>query len=318
MAHPAPAARDDAALVGPPDRPVTVAPIAAAPPAARAVEATHDEPPLTADKPPARRAAPAKHDESPVEARGGASAGGDLELVDLLGGPPPIERTVAARPAPQPAARSSGEPAPRTDRAPDEDAGELADLSPGDQPAAIAAKPREPKLPRGERAPRPEPRNEASAVTDRADDTADDDAADDAAPAHEAAPRPARAERPTTAARAGKADSHARRARAVPADRAEYSRPERSVPAGGDDARKLVWFTINIGRSKNADPKWLIPLLCRRGGISKNAIGKIQILARETRVEISHDVSERFAAAVREPDTKDRNIHIEPLDSLAV
>ena len=79
-----------------------------------------------------------------------------------------------------------------------------------------------------------------------------------------------------------------------------------------------MWFTINIGRSKNADPKWLIPLLCRRGGISKNAIGKIQILARETRVEISRDVSERFAAAVREPDTKDRNIHIEPLDAVAI
>ena len=80
-----------------------------------------------------------------------------------------------------------------------------------------------------------------------------------------------------------------------------------------DDTHKLVWFTINIGRSKNADPKWLIPLLCRRGGISKTAIGEIQILARETRVEISHDVSERFAAAVREPDTKDRNIHVKPL-----
>jgi len=85
-----------------------------------------------------------------------------------------------------------------------------------------------------------------------------------------------------------------------------------------DDARKQVWFTINVGRSKNADPKWLIPLLCRRGGISKQAIGKIQILARETRVEISHDVSERFAAAVREPDAKDRNIHIEPLDAIAI
>jgi len=79
-----------------------------------------------------------------------------------------------------------------------------------------------------------------------------------------------------------------------------------------------VWFTINIGRSKNADAKWLIPLLCRRGGITKNAIGEIQILARETRVEISHDVSERFAAAVSAPDTKDRNIHIEPLDAMAL
>lgn len=74
-----------------------------------------------------------------------------------------------------------------------------------------------------------------------------------------------------------------------------------------------VWFTINVGRSKNADPKWIVPLLCRRGGISKRDIGKIQILARETRVEIAPGVSDRFAEAVRHPDPKDRNIHIEPL-----
>ncbi|HEY0480609.1 MAG TPA: DEAD/DEAH box helicase [Kofleriaceae bacterium] len=124
------------------------------------------------------------------------------------------------------------------------------------------------------------------------------------APADRAAhARPARAERPARAARPSPANGAAN----GPAN----------GPANGHDAQNLVWFTINIGRSKNADPKWLIPLLCRRGGITKNAIGAFQILARETRVEISRDVSERFAAAVREPDTKDRNIHIEPLDAVA-
>lgn len=58
-----------------------------------------------------------------------------------------------------------------------------------------------------------------------------------------------------------------------------------------------------------------MPLLCRRGGIGKQAIGKIQILARETRVEIAGDVSEQFAEAVRRPDEKDRNVHIEPLEN---
>jgi ATP-dependent RNA helicase DeaD len=81
-------------------------------------------------------------------------------------------------------------------------------------------------------------------------------------------------------------------------------------PAGG-----AVWFTINVGRSKHADPKWLIPLLCRRGGISKREIGKIQILQRETRVEIAGDASARFAEAIRRPDDKDRQIHIERLDT---
>ncbi|HUS31239.1 MAG TPA: DEAD/DEAH box helicase [Kofleriaceae bacterium] len=76
-----------------------------------------------------------------------------------------------------------------------------------------------------------------------------------------------------------------------------------------------VWFTINVGRSKNADPKWLIPLLCRRGDVTKRAIGKIQILMRETRVEIAPDAADHFAQAVRRPDDKDKNVHIEPVDT---
>ena len=82
-------------------------------------------------------------------------------------------------------------------------------------------------------------------------------------------------------------------------------------PPGGD----MVWFTINVGRSKNADPKWLIPLLCRRGEITKKAIGKIQVLAKETRVEIASDAAPQFALAIQKPDPKDRQIHIEPLDA---
>jgi ATP-dependent RNA helicase DeaD len=133
---------------------------------------------------------------------------------------------------------------------------------------------------------------------------------------HTGAERPARADRAMRAERHIEVERHARTER--PDRPVRPIRPTRPERPAQDDARNLVWFTINVGRSKNADPKWLIPLLCRRGGISKNAIGKIQILARETRVEIARDVSERFAAAVREPDTKDRNIHIEPVDSFAV
>ena len=41
---------------------------------------------------------------------------------------------------------------------------------------------------------------------------------------------------------------------------------------------------VDIGRRQNADPRWVLPLLCRRGKIGKQDIGKIQVLARETRV----------------------------------
>ena len=94
-------------------------------------------------------------------------------------------------------------------------------------------------------------------------------------------------------------------------DRGGAGRPSSSGGGGGAGS---VWFTVNVGRSKNADPKWLIPLLCRRGRITKRDIGKIQIMTRETRVEIHGEASARFAESVRKPDSQDRNIHIEPLD----
>jgi ATP-dependent RNA helicase DeaD len=80
-------------------------------------------------------------------------------------------------------------------------------------------------------------------------------------------------------------------------------------------ARGYTWFTINVGRTKKADPKWLIPLLCRRGNITKRAIGKIQIHARDTRVEIANDALDGFVAALRRPDDKDRDVHIERCDA---
>jgi ATP-dependent RNA helicase DeaD len=103
--------------------------------------------------------------------------------------------------------------------------------------------------------------------------------------------------------------------------RAARTQPTRSngerAPRGSNhgDAMNAVWFTINVGRSKNADPKWLIPLICRRGNVTKRSIGKIQVLARETRVEIAADAAEQFAEAVRRPDPKDPRIHIEPVDA---
>jgi ATP-dependent RNA helicase DeaD len=67
------------------------------------------------------------------------------------------------------------------------------------------------------------------------------------------------------------------------------------VQDGGQDG--AVWFRLNVGRSKNADPKWLIPLICRLGHVTKPDIGAIRIFDRDTRFEISPAVAERFAQA---------------------
>jgi ATP-dependent RNA helicase DeaD len=113
-------------------------------------------------------------------------------------------------------------------------------------------------------------------------------------------------------------DDRRQRSESVPQDRRSPPPDRRNRRDVEDEPSSnrgsAVWFTVNVGRSKNADPKWIIPLLCRRGGITKASIGKIQILARETRVEISADAAERFGEAARKPDAKDKNIHIERLD----
>lgn len=77
-----------------------------------------------------------------------------------------------------------------------------------------------------------------------------------------------------------------------------FERPER----GGADRREgfedSVWFRLNIGRHQNADPRWILPLLCRRGHVSKNEIGAIRIGPKETMFNIPRAIADRFAEAV--------------------
>jgi ATP-dependent RNA helicase DeaD len=60
-----------------------------------------------------------------------------------------------------------------------------------------------------------------------------------------------------------------------------------------------IWFRMDIGRRHNADPRWLLPLLCRRGHITRQDIGAIRIAANETMFEVPRAVASRFAAAVK-------------------
>lgn len=83
-------------------------------------------------------------------------------------------------------------------------------------------------------------------------------------------------------------------------------------PTGERDGRPTVWFRLNIGRLKNADPRWLIPLICRQGKITKQDIGDIRIQERETRFEVDAAAAPRFLAALRQVVRPEGRI--EPLD----
>jgi ATP-dependent RNA helicase DeaD len=139
-----------------------------------------------------------------------------------------------------------------------------------------------------------------------------------------AAPRPGPARaRPGQAPHARthpQARTAARAAGAGPTGGARAPAASRTSPGGharpvaradkGRAADDAVWFRVNVGRSRNADPRWLLPLLCRRGQVSKPEIGKIRILAGETHFQVARHAAPRFGRAAQRPDEKDPQIHI--------
>ncbi|RWK54326.1 DEAD/DEAH box helicase [Mesorhizobium sp.] len=86
------------------------------------------------------------------------------------------------------------------------------------------------------------------------------------------------------------------------------------APSRRDDFGDSVWFSLSVGRRQNAEPRWLIPMLCRTGGISKREIGAIKMQPEETLVQIAADWADRFLQAIG-PDRKlQNNITVKRLD----
>ena len=80
----------------------------------------------------------------------------------------------------------------------------------------------------------------------------------------------------------------------------EKRRTERPVYDPADTARidaegPSVWFRLNLGRRDDADPRRLLPMLTRRGGIGRQEIGAIRIFDRETKFEVRGGAASRFA-----------------------
>ena len=112
----------------------------------------------------------------------------------------------------------------------------------------------------------------------------------------------------------------------VQAHRAKMPEPEELIantPEARREAQKerhrpgfedIVWFRMNIGRRQNADPRWVLPLLCRRGHITRNEIGAIRIAQSETFFQIPRAIAGKFEASVQrtgEADGDEENIVIE-------
>ncbi len=91
--------------------------------------------------------------------------------------------------------------------------------------------------------------------------------------------------------------------------RARASAPEDLTDPGNKDERPRssfgpsVWFSVSTGRAQGAEPRTLLPMLCRLGDITKDDIGAIRIQQDHSFVEILEASAPKFTAAIG-PDMK--------------
>ncbi len=103
---------------------------------------------------------------------------------------------------------------------------------------------------------------------------------------------------------------HAHRAKMPPPEELiDVARGGERTPPGTHRAgfEDIVWFRMNIGRRQNADPRWILPLICRRGHITKNEVGAIRIAANETSFQVPRALVSKFQSALSRTVGEDEN-----------
>ncbi len=92
----------------------------------------------------------------------------------------------------------------------------------------------------------------------------------------------------------------------LPDGEARKPRPERRDMSGAQ------WFTLSVGRNKRAEPRWILPLICKAGDITRDDVGSIKIADGETRFEIASDKAAAFAERVARLGSGEKGITISP------
>ena len=104
-----------------------------------------------------------------------------------------------------------------------------------------------------------------------------------------------------------------------PVQDARPARAAREYPTDEPRARRedfgpSTWLSLSVGRKQNAEPRWLIPLLCRAGNMTKRDIGAIKMLQEETYVQLSQDATEGFLHNIGPNKTLERGIRVSVIE----
>jgi ATP-dependent RNA helicase DeaD len=103
--------------------------------------------------------------------------------------------------------------------------------------------------------------------------------------------------------------------------RSGHSAPEelsppapRAAPRERGEFGPSTWFALSVGRDDRAEPRWLLPLLCRAGNLDRSHIGAIRVQRAETYVELSDAALPALRAALGGGEVLERGVAIRQLD----
>ncbi|NBB98198.1 MAG: DEAD/DEAH box helicase [Alphaproteobacteria bacterium] len=101
-----------------------------------------------------------------------------------------------------------------------------------------------------------------------------------------------------------------------------HAAPEDLLPADTKPTRREKapfgpsrWVALSVGRAERAEARWLLPLLCRTGGLEKDAIGAIRVQDSETYVEIAAASVDSFVAGLGDGGALEEGVTARLMDS---
>ena len=78
--------------------------------------------------------------------------------------------------------------------------------------------------------------------------------------------------------------------------------------------KNSVWYSLSVGGNDNAEPRWLLPMLCRAAHLNKDDIGAIRVQSDKTFIELSSECVVKFNEAIGSSKKLEKTIEVVQLD----
>ncbi|MEE3008217.1 MAG: DEAD/DEAH box helicase [Pseudomonadota bacterium] len=78
--------------------------------------------------------------------------------------------------------------------------------------------------------------------------------------------------------------------------------------------KNSVWYSLSVGGNDDAEPRWLLPMLCRAAHLNKNDIGAIRVQPDKTIIELSSECVVKFNEAIGSSKKLGKTIEVAQLD----